>query len=286
MNSNELGRELSLNEIHEKICNLMSIFHEFCEKHHLTYYISYGTLIGAIRHKGFIPWDDDFDVQMPREDFNMFLKLFQDEYANSTIYKLCTRANTKNYYYGIPRLCDQRYKYVCTDKSVQPFDLGIFIDIYPLDNFCNSCDEALKLVKQVSRANNEFAIYINKSSSSNKLKTPIKILCHYFLRIKYGQNYPQKIDNMIYEKIKKHTNEKNKYIGLVCWTNKAVTYERQWFEKRVLVDFEKHKFWAPEKYDEVLRITYGDYMILPPEEKRVMTHDYKIFERKKSEYMD
>ena len=65
MEKNE-GRELDLEEIHEKICDLMCMFHDFCEKHQLRYYLAYGTLIGAIRHKGFIPWDDDFDVQMPR----------------------------------------------------------------------------------------------------------------------------------------------------------------------------------------------------------------------------
>ena len=284
MEKNE-GRELDLEEIHEKICDLMCMFHDFCEKHQLRYYLAYGTLIGAIRHKGFIPWDDDFDVQMPREDFIKFVSLFKKEYADSKIYKLCSRANTENYYFGIPRLCDQRFKYVTTKTTILPFDLGVFIDIYPLDNYGDTREEAARLKKQARQLNAKYSVYINKTSSSSKLKTPLRAVCHKLLHIRYGKDFPQKIDSMIYENIKKQTSDKNKYIGVICWDSGTVSYEREWFKNRVLVDFENHKFWAPEKYDEVLRITYGDYMIPPPEEKRVMTHDYKIFERNKSEYM-
>lgn len=278
------GRELNLEEIHEKICELMVFFHDFCEKHHLRYYLSYGSLIGAIRHKGFIPWDDDFDVQMPREDFLNFLEMFEKEYGSSRIYKVCTRANTSNYYFGIPRLCDQRFKYVTQIEALEPFEQGIFIDIYPLDNYGNTLEEAGRLKKQARMINRDFTIYVNRRSASSKWKTPFKMITHKLLHMKYGDCFPQKVDRMIYDKIKSQTSDKDRYIGVICWEQKVVAYEREWFAKRILVDFEKYQFWVPEKYDEILKKSYGNYMELPPEDQRVMTHNYKIYEKTESEY--
>lgn len=279
MNKTKL-KELNLNEIHERITDLMLFFHNFCEEYNLRYYVAYGSLIGAIRHKGFIPWDDDFDIQMPREDFTKMLSIFKDKYEKDKRYKMCSRSNTLNYYYGIPRLCDQRFVFKSTNSNIEETEMGIFIDIYPLDNYGNTFKEADKLKRKARFLNTMYTIYINKKSASKS--KPVKIaraLIHKFLHVLYGSHFNKKIDNKIYNNIKKKTHSSDKYIGVICWDYKTVPYEKSWFEKRILADFEDKKFWIPAEYDKVLRKSYGDYMKLPPEDQRVATHYYKIYEK-------
>lgn len=284
MNEMEGYRQLDLHEIHDRILDVMTFLHEFCEKNHIRYYVAYGSLIGAIRHKGFIPWDDDFDIQMPREDYIRFQKLFKEQCGNNSRYKLCTRANTQNYYFGIGRFCDQSFRYVTSIKTIEKFEQGIFVDIYPLDRYGNTVKQAEKLKHKARAYNTNYTIYVNKkSSSSNKLVQICKVGLHYIMHMMYGEKYSERIDDKIYQYIKVHTTESDRYIGVVCWDQKVVTYDKSWFEKRILADFEDRKFWIPKEYDAVLRASYGDYMTLPPEEQRVMTHDYKIYEKIKDQ---
>ena len=94
-------QDLTLEEIHREILNMMDYIHKLCEENGITYYVGFGSLIGAIRHNGFIPWDDDFDIMMPRADVEKFKEIFLK--TGHPYYRLCDRKNTKNYYYGIPR---------------------------------------------------------------------------------------------------------------------------------------------------------------------------------------
>ena len=134
--------ELSLAEIQNKSLEVLIKFDELCAQNDFKYWLTYGTLIGAIRHDGFIPWDDDIDVMMPRDDFNRFIKFAIEHEEDLYPFKIHNRANTKNYWYGIPRFSNMKYKYIVEDNYEKPFDIGVFIDIYPLDNYGNTKKEA------------------------------------------------------------------------------------------------------------------------------------------------
>lgn len=270
-------RELSLQEIRVKTLDLMDHIHELCVKNGIPYFLHYGTLIGAVRHNGFIPWDDDFDIAMKRSDYRKFCKAVERE--NSSVYKLCNRANTDNYYYGIARYADTRYKYVSELKGLKQADIGVFIDVYPLDNLGNTKEEAIEIKKKANVLNRDYIIYTNKTSLQGPLHTLARIPLHYYYRLKYGKDFRFKVDQMIYRRIRSLTSDQDRQIGLACWDVTCWPYEREWFDEACLHQFEDRQYYIPVQYDKVLRMVYGDYMQLPPEEKRVPTHSYHIYEK-------
>ena len=126
-----MHKELSLEECKHVSLQVLIKFDQICKVKGLRYYLMYGTLIGAIRHNGFIPWDDDIDVMMPRQDFDQFIKYCADHSEELWPLKLHTRANTAKYSYGIPRFSDMTYRYNNLDATGEELDIGAFIDVYP-----------------------------------------------------------------------------------------------------------------------------------------------------------
>lgn len=270
-------RELDLEEIHSRTLDLMDHIHNLCDSNGLSYYLHYGTLIGAVRHNGFIPWDDDFDIAMKREDFDKFCSIVEN--AHHPYYRLCNRANTENYYYGIPRYVDTRYKYVSKLSCIKEAEMGIFVDIYPLDNLGNTPEEAKRIKQQVLKLNTEFIIYMNWRSTRAWYYTIPRIPLHIYYRLKHGRKFWLKVDDLVRESIKKLTNESDEIIGLACWDATVWPLRKEWFDEPVLHSFEDRQYWIPKEYDSILRQIYGDYMKLPPESERIPHHPYIIFEQ-------
>ena len=115
-------RELKLEEIQQASLAILDEIDRICAKQHLTYYLAYGTLIGAVRHHGFIPWDDDLDIMMPRADYEKLRRYFKKKYEGKL--KLCTRADTDRYIYGIYRVVDPSYVFENTNEYELGYDGG------------------------------------------------------------------------------------------------------------------------------------------------------------------
>ena len=270
-------RELSLEEIHQVTLEMMDEIHRICEAHQITYFLAFGTLIGAIRHSGFIPWDDDFDILMPRKEYERFREVFRQ--AGHPFYRLCERKNTPNYIYGIPRFSDTRYTYVTTSRYMEQFDNGIFIDIYPLDNYGNTYDDAKRIKKKVVRLNMMYDMYINAVNQQGGIRSFVQHICHRLLRIRYRDRLPERMDDMVYDIVRKNTTDMDSQVGDVVWDAYISPYPRAWFEERILHDFDGRQYWIPKAYDAFLRQDYGDYMQLPPEAERHPQHEYKIYRK-------
>jgi len=270
-------KELSLKEIQQASLQVLIEIDKICEEQGLRYYLAYGTLIGAVRHHGFIPWDDDIDIMMPRKDFRRLIRYFNTQYRGKL--KLCTRENTKNYTFGIPRIADTTYKYISTRPNTKAYKLGVFIDVYPLDNYGNNAKIGSYIYKLINIKNRLYDIYINPTFAESNWKIPFKYIVYMFLRLIKGKDYSKKINKEILNIIKKFTNSNDKYVGIPSWDiGKMMQYNRHLFNHAIKLEFEGKLFPAPNGYHKILTQFYGDYMKLPPIEKRVSNrHQYKIY---------
>lgn len=272
---------LTLQECQQEALKVLIKFDEICKKNHFKYFLIYGTLLGAIRHNGFIPWDDDLDVMMPREDFDNFIRYAKDNAKELLPFKLCDRSNTKNYWYGIPRFSNLEFTYVNEHSYEKAFELGTFIDVYPLDNYGSNFKDAENLWKKFQRINRMFSWYINSESPRGLIVTMVKSFLHLYMKIIKGAKYEKKIEDEIREAVLKNTSEKDAYVGLLVWASKVVLYEKAKLQDLETIDhlFEGHMFPIPKCYDYMLKQSYGDYMKLPPEEERNPYHGYNIYRR-------
>ncbi|MCR4913325.1 MAG: LicD family protein [Lactobacillus sp.] len=269
---------LDVKQIQGETLKMLKDFDDLCTNLELNYFIAYGSLIGAIRHKGFIPWDDDIDIWMPRKDFDKLLKyeFYKDIEFNK--YKICTRSNTKNYAYGMARFSNQEFKYVTTDISEKDVDMGLFIDIYPLDNYCSSKEEAYKLHKKFKILNKEYFFYLS-GKSNTVLKTIPRMILHMLIRLVHGKNWDQRIDKKINSYLEKYTNKDDRFIGVPVWELRFEPFEKDLFVGRKRVVFENINVWIPEKSDIILKKMYGNYMELPPISEQMPHHGYKVYRR-------
>ena len=263
-----MGQNLTIKEQQEILLDIMLKTHEYCQAHGLRYCLTYGTLIGAVRHKGFIPWDNDADIFMPRPDFEKFLKLTQEEPVNE--YLRCTNYTTdpKNHY-SVIRVYDNRTRIYLNYLREQPTEMGVFLDIFPVDGIW---DDGKKHYLQ------RFGLRFNQRLQSVDLygqkerpglKAKLKYMSH-FLFPNRNNIHEYKIDH--YAKMcdfESHT----KVIDTSEYQHFDTYLTHEDFDDPILADFEQYRFFIPRRYHEFLTAGYGDYMQLPPEDKREV-HDF------------
>ena len=273
------NKELTLPEIQKEALKVLLKFDSLCKEHNWSYFITYGTLLGAVRHKGFIPWDDDVDVQMPRKDFDAFSAWCRENEEQIKPFKLCSRETVKNYPYGLSRFANMDFKYVTTSKAYLQFDIGVFLDIYPFDNYGNNYQQGSKLQKKIARINRTVPRYITGKCAGGIVKSVLKDAVHIFLRITKPKDYPEKANKKIRELVQKYTADTDIFTGCPTWTGGCYQFKKEWFAEKTELTIDGHKFPAPKDYDAFLTCCYGNYMELPPEEKRNPYHEYKIYKR-------
>ncbi len=272
-------RQLSIRETQEISLEILKQIADICEKEGFRYYLAYGTLIGAIRHKGYIPWDDDVDIMMPRDDYERFLAYFKTHESEFLHLKLFNRDTCKEYPYMISRVSDDRY--VIDMDNEKDYGMGIFVDIYPYDGLGNTQEEALKFGLKGDRLSSfcyqatrqKYAVETTKGTLKKILKFPVFL----FAKI-MGKNYFQK-------KLAKAAGLKSydgsEYVGCYVWLSGGMKdiFKRELFDEYEMAPYEKYEFRIPKRYDEVLTHIYGDYMELPPENERIGHHYYKVYEK-------
>ena len=136
-----------MNDLQKALLEIFKAFVAVCEKHHLRYYLIGGTCLGAVRHKGFIPWDDDIDVGLPREDYEKFIQL-QDEFKD-TPYFIQTWKSDPKYIYGYAKLRNSNTTYIENFYKHFQFNQGLWIDIFPIDGFSRVVKPAKKFKNKV-----------------------------------------------------------------------------------------------------------------------------------------
>ena len=267
--------------IYDATFELMKSIRQICDQIGVKYYLAYGTLLGAVRHSGFIPWDDDVDIWMSREDYNKFFS-YMKEHSNEIFpLSFCTRSVDSGYTYGINRITDMRFKYVDNVMGAN-VDYGIFVDVYPLDFVGNSHQEYMAGYRQIEKLNDIYAVYMqDKSSSKLWHKKLAKKIARFVLHCVYKDNrrmldYVTGGTNKV---IGKYNNTNSTLVGIIVWWAYEQSYPKELFEGETMLMFENEEFRVPLNYKDILTTIYGDYMQLPPEEKRNPYHGYSIYRR-------
>lgn len=268
---------MTITEIKHCELDILKWFDGICKEHHLTYWLAYGTLIGAVRHKGFIPWDDDIDLMMPREDYKTFCSLN----ICSDRYKLLTPDNTKNYPYAMGKVIDT---YTIKKEPVRPkFQvIGVDVDIFPVDNYPSNVVEAKYICEKIQKCQmmiNSLTLGYGKGRSVIRTFGRNIYAAYYHIMNDLGimsvSKYIHKINKLAQSYNKINTGYKGNYILISDGINHM--NKDSVFSSSVDVEFEGGTYPAPCGYDTCLRNVYGDYMVLPPVEHRVSHHSYKAF---------
>lgn len=264
-------KELTLQELKDIEFDILKMFDAFCKENNIRYFLAYGTLLGAIRYKRFIPWDDDVDLLIPREDYDRMIKLFKD----TERYRLFAFEKDTNYGFPFAKLCD-----MTTIKDEFGYyngvKLGVDIDLFPLDAWDDNLEKAKKEAKYIKQ-NMQYLILakLKKADSINPVKRFFKSVVMIICKI-FGCKY---FINKILKESNKSGQTGRKYVGAKCW---CVYGERgiipsEAFSDSVDIEFEGKMFPAPIGYDTYLTCLYGDYLPEPPKEKQKTHHSFKAY---------
>lgn len=264
-------QELTLEEIQQESFKVLLKFKELCEANDWKYWLSYGTLIGAVRHNGFIPWDDDIDVWMPRSDYEKFIQYCIDNESELMPFTLKHYRTCKEYIYPIARLVDTRYKIDYAD--MKDYGLGLFIDIYPLDNIDLSDQSFIKKINSIIRKISVLGPTVYKPAHN-----PIKnILKHAYYTVNKNKSL-YKLLKKIDITAQKYNDKQCEHVACLVWETRDFM-EKRFFEHSVKMMFNGVELDVPAEYDALLTYVYGDYMKLPPEEQRVAHHFYSAYKK-------
>jgi lipopolysaccharide cholinephosphotransferase len=255
-----------IKELHNIQLNILDAIHDFCVENEITYFLSSGTLLGAVRHKGFIPWDDDIDLYMPRDSYDKFIKLF---YKRGK-YVLFSSETVENYPWTFAKVVDSETKLV--EAYYPDFEIGINVDIFPVDYIpANRCKRLLLFSM----------LHFLYSIRKGKVK---KVLAGSGFKGRLGRLLlrllPMKVSSIdwLISKLRKGTADSGIVINL---TESGPGNVEQFFTKKAMeasvdIPFEGRVYKTMVGYDEYLSVTYGDYMQMPPIEKRVK-HNVTVY---------
>lgn len=273
------NKKLSMKDIQAISLEILKKIADICEEQNLTYFLAYGTLIGAIRHHNYIPWDDDVDIMMPRPDYEKLLKYFKNNQDSLMPLQMMNDNTTDDYPYMISRVSDSRYILNVTNEK--PYGIGVFIDIYPLDGLGNDKEKALKLIDKGKNLSSLIFLstrkYFHKGNTKTWLKTLIKFPAFVYAKL-FGKSFFSQKSLKLAEL---NQYDDSKYVGCVIWPTyrERDIYDKDLFAETVMVDFGKYQFRAPKRYDEILTQIYNNYMQLPPEKDRVAHHLYSAYRK-------
>lgn len=273
-------QSISIREVQEGEFEILKKIDDLCTQLNLKYCLAYGTLIGAIRHKGFIPWDDDADIMMPRRDYNLFVNYFIEHKEELKPFEIINPQVNNKCPYTISRISDSRYQLDFYNED--NYGIGLFVDIYPLDGVGNTVETYSKLKNISSRFASMCFLSTRQSVKRENTKSTFKYIIKFpaFVVAKIlGKKFFMK---KLYDMADKCNYENSKYIGCIIWASDdglRGIFPKEWFNKLINVEFEGCLFKAPKEYDRVLTRIYGDYMRLPPPKDRIAHHYYDAYRK-------
>lgn len=265
-------KEINKDELRRIQLNILNKVTAFCENHNIKYSLYGGTLLGAIRHRGYIPWDDDIDISMPRPDYEKFIENFH--LIGDSNLKIHDLRLNKNYPYPFIKVSDERTLFI--ENFNISYKMGVNIDIFPIDGLPLHAMDSNKLMKSSSFYRNLMDLKRIKICKDRTLYKNI-ILC--FARVILFIFPIRFLLAQINKLAKKHDYNQSSFIGNIVWgygikerCNKNV------YSNFIFHNFEGNEYKIMIGYDEYLKNVFGDYMQLPPKEKQIAHHSFKAYQ--------
>lgn len=273
-----MTKKETLEKLHDVEIEILDEFVRVCKKNNLKYFLVGGTLLGAVRHEGFIPWDDDIDIGMPREDYEKFIKIANEELNEKYFIHYFT--NDKNYYLNFLKV--KKKNTFFDEGMLEGIDTykNIWIDIFPYDKVENPNSKMFVIKNYIYKNTVPVIFYKRKIFTKDKLRRPwIR-----FLYLPFSYKFLIKLLNKIAQSENKKENCKymTSYSGAYNFKKETLPIDKMY--PLMTVKFDNKKYTCFNDYDYYLSSIYGDYMKLPPKEKRVAHCPKKvIFDTTKGE---
>lgn len=270
-------KKLNIEEIKQYSLEVLCTVRDICEQYGISYSLTGGTLIGAVRHKGFIPWDDDIDIMIPRPDYDKFIQVVK-EHPEFPIRVLAEEIYDGEYPYAFAKACHPDTELIEKDTMDSEIKLGVYVDIFPVDGMGNGYRRA-----KIRTMKFQFLHGLKISSNWTKFRRsklrswyyePFRYVCYVFSKILGRKRIKRWLDKFV----RKIPFETAGYAGrLVGDFGSREVMEKSIFLKTVKLEFEGQMFDAIEDYDTFLTRLYGTYMQLPPIEKQVTHHEFEAY---------
>lgn len=263
-------KPIDANESKKIMVEVLKVVHDYCCANNLKYSLYAGTLIGAVRHNGFIPWDDDIDIVMPRNDYEYFIKHFK-----AKNYDIITPYNSNEYYLPWAKVYDNRTIKIEPVNLKSEFLFGIDIDVFPVDyvDSFESFETVQRLKHKYDRKRN---IALSNISWCNPFKNPRYFLIVLYRKLFYVQKqsyFARKIDKCY----KRFNKRPHKFLMVNSLFSKRPPFNVDLFNNLELHKFENYCFFIFRDYDYFLRLIFGDYTLLPPVNEQVTHHTNQQF---------
>lgn len=269
-------KKLTDKEVKQIELDILEYVHNFCEENGLKYIMNYGTLIGAVRHKGFIPWDDDIDIAMPRKDYEIFLKYVMEHGKEQSV-RIVSPKTSSCYAYLAAKVCDTNTIMEEENFKRDGLEMGVYVDVFPIDGLGTKSEakknfNATRFERELLVARNWKRFFRSKTHAW--YIEPVRFAFWIMSRFVSTSKLVDRVETYY----AKFPVEKSQCAAVVCGSYR----EKEILPAEVLntfseVEFEGKQFMAFEKYDDYLSSIYGDYMKLPPKDKQVSHHMFKAY---------
>ena len=269
-----------MNEMQIMMLEMIKWFHSFCQRNNIRYYMVGGTMLGAVRHKGFIPWDDDIDVGIPRKDYERLLKNKNQWLCGEKKYYIESYLDgNKDFEFRYAKVYDTQTTLIencrCQTKR------GIFIDVFPLDGIGNNHEEALNNYKSIQKYDQFLLTRTCKVKKNRKLTKNLAIIASRMIPSFIIDN--KKIIAKINAMCSVRDYDTSKFVGNLVgrWGFKEIM-PREFLGDPTLYKFEDAEFYGPERYDDYLKNLYNNWRQLPPLDKQKSNHNFLFLDLHKS----
>lgn len=273
MTDKRFDGELSLREIQMATLEILDAIDAVCKQEGIRYFLTYGTLIGAVRHQGFIPWDDDLDIAMPRSDYERFLSCFPELLPDDSPLVVINRRTNERAPFLITRISDTRYRMI-GESGLDVSEMGTFVDVYPLDGMGDDIEQAKSMLVRCNKLMKGFCRADNSKCNTRGFGTIKRALS--VVRAQAMKSPSAYLDDLR-KVVLAYDFDSSRYCAMAVWDGTIIDKREDWGSASM--SFEGRQLPVPSGYDSLLRAWYGNYMQLPPEPERVGHHVYKIYRR-------